>query len=136
MLIADDSDDNRHLMAASLRNAPFEILFACNGAEAVDLYRSRQPAAVLLDLHMPEMDGLTAAGRIRAVESERGLVPVPLIAFTADAFEETRRRCLAAGFTEHLVKPVPKAVLQNAIARALLTGKLDPPSPGATERIA
>jgi len=129
VVIADDASESRQLMAAHLRAAPFEIHFARNGVEAVELCARARPGAALLDLHMPVMDGITAAVRIRIAEA--AAAAVPLIALTADALEETNRRCLAAGFNVLLIKPVPKAVLRNVIAQALLTGKVAPPWPAA-----
>ena len=119
ILVADDLAENRMLLKAFLRGGPFELTFAEHGAEAVEVYQRVRPALVLLDLHMPKVDGFTAATRIRELERDHRLPPVTLVAFTADAFEETRRRCTAAGFSGHLVKPVTRASLRDIVVRAL-----------------
>lgn len=133
VLVVDDLEENRFVLKAFLRDAPIELLFACDGDQALRLYEWRRPQAVLLDLHMPGVDGFMTAERIRGLERTRGLAEVPLVAFTADAFEETRRRCLGAGFSDHLVKPVSKAALLDALSRALGTG--DPVRAGSSADI-
>ncbi len=132
VVIADDAPENRLLFEAFLRSAPFETVFANDGVEVLDLYRRLAPALMLLDLHMPRMDGIAAARCIRQIEQAERRPPVPLIAFTADAFAETRQACLAAGFTGFLVKPTSKPALRDAIARALLSVG---PAPDATDGV-
>ena len=122
VLIADDAEDNRVLLARFLKDTPFELAFATDGADALDQYRRLQPGVVLLDLHMPRLDGIEVARRIRQAEDSEGRAPVALIALTADAFNQTRDRCLTAGFTTFLTKPVAKAALREAIAQALRSG--------------
>ncbi|MCA9753476.1 MAG: response regulator, partial [Gemmatimonadetes bacterium] len=77
---------------------------------------------ILMDMQMPEMDGLEAARRIRGAESERGDQPVPIIALTANARTEDRDACLAAGMTEFLTKPFTRerllAVLRSSLRRS------------------
>jgi signal transduction histidine kinase/HPt (histidine-containing phosphotransfer) domain-containing protein len=133
VLVADDAAENRTLLAGFLRTTPFDVEFATSGQEALDAYTRSPPDAILLDLHMPGMDGFAAATRIREIEAAEGRGPVPLIAYTADAFDETRARCLAAGFTDHLVKPVRRATLRKTIARALRSGLANVTSAAALE---
>jgi len=129
VVLADDAPENRLIFQAFLRDAPFETVFANDGFEVLDIYRRMAPALMLLDLHMPRMDGMASARCIRQIEQAELRPPMPLIAFTADAFGETRQACLAAGFTGFLVKPTTKATLRDAIARALLSVG---PAPDAT----
>ena len=119
VLIADDAQQNRVLFGRLLQDAPFEIAFASDGADALEQHRRLQPDLVLLDLHMPHLDGIEVARRIRQAELSEHRTPTPLIALTADAFNETRARCLAAGFTGYLAKPVARAALREAIVQAL-----------------
>ena len=82
--------------------------WAENGARAVEMFAESEPGRVdliLKDLRMPVMDGLTAAREIRAL-SRPDAAHVPIIALTANAFEEDARQCLAAGMNAHLSKPV------------------------------
>ena len=68
-----------------------------------------------MDLHMPEMDGLQAPRRIREIEAENGIAPVPIIALTANAAAEDREACLAAGMDGFVVKPLDRDRLAAAI---------------------
>ena len=131
VLIADDARENRALFARFLQDAPFELTFATDGADALEQYGRLQPGVAILDLHMPRLDGIEVATRIRQAEAAEGRAHVPLIALTADAFNQTRARCFAAGFTAFLTKPIAKAALRDAIAEALRTGaRAAPPDPG------
>jgi CheY-like chemotaxis protein len=70
-----------------------------------------------MDLHMPGIDGLEAARRIRAIEAESGLHRIPIVALTANAFAEDRGACLAAGMDGFLVKPLSRERLAETLAR-------------------
>ncbi|MBQ1766909.1 MAG: response regulator, partial [Aquincola sp.] len=82
--------------------------------EAVQAVQQRTFDAVLMDLHMPELDGVGATTAIRRLPGARGRLPI--IALTADAFPETRERCMAAGMTAFLTKPVEAALLVQTLA--------------------
>jgi CheY-like chemotaxis protein len=74
---------------------------------------------VLMDMHMPVMDGVTATEHIRIWETEQGLAPVPIVALTANAFEDDSKRCFAAGMNDFLTKPVNLQALQRMLAKWL-----------------
>ncbi|MEY8879282.1 MAG: ATP-binding protein [Leptothrix sp. (in: b-proteobacteria)] len=104
ILVVDDHPVNRILMEALLGQLGHEVLLSENGAEAVER-ASREPLdLILMDIHMPVMDGLSAARTIRALPAPAGQVPI--IALTADAFSESRDRVLESGMNDFLAKPV------------------------------
>jgi signal transduction histidine kinase/DNA-binding response OmpR family regulator len=118
VLITDDNATNRLVAAKMLKDFDVQTNMACDGAEAVEAV-SRFPCdVILMDMRMPEMDGLQAT---RAIRLRGGrLATVPIIAFTANAFAEDVQACMDAGMNDFVVKPVRKKVLIEAIARALL----------------
>ena len=121
ILVAEDAEDNRLLLRAYLKGSPHQLTFAENGRLALELFQQRQPGdepfdLVLMDVQMPEMDGLTATRAIRAWEEEQGVARTPVVALTAYALREEIERVMAAGFDRHLAKPVRKGRLLEAIA--------------------
>jgi CheY-like chemotaxis protein len=94
---------------------------ATDGAEAIESLIAARTAGtpydrVLMDLHMPGMDGLEATRRIRAFEAEHGGVRTPIIALTANASAEDRDACLAAGMDGFVIKPLDRERLAAAVA--------------------
>ncbi len=118
VLVAEDSPDNRLVIAAYLRKEPYEINFAENGRITVERFRAQSYDLVLMDIQMPEMDGLEATRRIRQWESEHDLGHTPIIALTASVLEEDVKKALAAGCDQHLSKPIKKGILIEAIRNA------------------
>lgn len=96
-----------------LEDAGLEPVIATDGREALERVRVEPFAAILMDVQMPVMDGLTASGLIRL---EPGMEEVPILAMTANAFEEDREHCIAAGMDDHLAKPLdPDAFLEKVL---------------------
>ena len=95
-------------------------LVAENGQQGLDKAKT-EPAIdlILMDVNMPVMDGFEAVKRIREWEAASGAPRRPVIALTADAFEEDRERCLAAGMDDHLSKPVGLKALRDALGKHL-----------------
>ena len=89
---------------------------ADNGRRAVEMARTGGYDLILMDVQMPELDGIEASRQIRALP---GLSRVPIIAMTANAFAEDRAACLAAGMNDHVAKPVHAATLYDTLARWL-----------------
>lgn len=117
ILAVDDHAINREFLQSALRSRCREVVLAGSGREALAQARERDFDLVLMDLHMPDMDGLTTWQQIRGELSGR---PVPrIIAVTADYRDEERRRLLDAGFDGFLNKPVSLATLIDAIDRVL-----------------
>ncbi len=113
LLVAEDTDSN-YLLVSLLLRRDYELVRACNGEEAVRLCAERRPDAVLMDIRMPVMDGLEATRRIRRTDGE-----VPIIAVTAFAYEQDRRRALDAGCSDYLSKPVSAARLRELLRRTI-----------------
>jgi len=118
ILVADDSIDNRFLLKAMLKAAPYQIDEVEDGQQAVERVRSASYDLVLMDVRMPTMDGLAATRAIRMWEQDHERSPIPIIALTASALKEDVAECLEAGCTLHLSKPITKANLFAAIDEA------------------
>jgi signal transduction histidine kinase/ActR/RegA family two-component response regulator len=118
VLIVDDVEINREIVTALLEDTGASLDSARNGAEAVALFAKNGYSLVLMDLHMPVMDGLEAARRIRA-SGAPGAAEAVIIALTADTGADVRARCLAAGMDDHLGKPVEYGTLTAVIAKHL-----------------
>jgi signal transduction histidine kinase/CheY-like chemotaxis protein len=119
LLVAEDNEVNREVLAAMIDGLGQEAHFAQDGREALDAAASQDFDLVLMDLHMPGMDGIEAARAIRALEGGRSRVPIA--ALTADAFDDTRERCMAAGMDAFLPKPVSVEALARLIAAQAAT---------------
>jgi len=119
LLVVDDSATNRLVTGGLLSKAGFSVELATGGAEAVTAVTRAAvpPEAVLMDVAMPDVDGIMATATIRALSGERGRIPI--IAVTANAQAEDRTRCLAAGMNDYVVKPVRRTDLLAALERWL-----------------
>jgi len=116
VLVAEDHPVNREYMAALLETLGHEAHFSVNGEEAVRALKERRYDVVLMDLHMPVLDGEEATRVIRTLP-DAGRSTVPIVALTADAFAETRERCLLAGMNDFLAKPVSPQKLAATLRR-------------------
>ena len=120
VLLVDDHPMNRDLGATVLNLLGCEVTLAADGAEAVALVGQAPFDAILMDIHMPVMDGLEATRAIRALSGAAGQTPI--IAMSADVLPETVQRCRQAGMTDAVGKPIRIEVLHEALARALSAG--------------
>jgi signal transduction histidine kinase/CheY-like chemotaxis protein len=116
VLVAEDHPVNREYLASLLETLQHEAHFVANGVEAVKAVQHRHFDLVLMDLHMPELDGIGAAIAIRALP-DRAAATVPIVALTADTYQDTRDRCRLAGMNEFLGKPVSPQDLAAAMRR-------------------
>ena len=115
ILMAEDSLTNQVLAKSLLERAGHEVKVAHNGAQAVQMAAEETFDVILMDLEMPEMDGLTATREIRLRESATG-ENVPIIAMTAHDAEEDVQQCLDAKMQGHIAKPVRAEVFNAALA--------------------
>ncbi len=116
VLVAEDHPVNRQYMAALLETLQHRAHFVADGRQAVQAVQQQAYDLVLMDLHMPELDGIGATQAIRALP-QHAAATVPIVALTADAFQETRERCLLAGMNDFLTKPVSPQDLASAMRR-------------------
>jgi len=114
VMVVDDEPDARELASAVLEESGASVEVAASGREALTRLEESNPDVLLIDIAMPEMDGLTLIREIRKSESRASHVPA--VACTAYAREEDRQRALASGFQLHLAKPVQPEVLIEAVA--------------------
>ena len=119
ILLVDDNRDNCNLIRLYLRNTPFSLKTAENGQEAVKLFCAKPYDLILMDIEMPIMDGYEATQKIRQWEQGQKRTPVPIIALTAHAFIRFKKKCLDAGCSDFLTKPVKKSKLIETIATHL-----------------
>ncbi len=118
VLLAEDGLVNQKLAIGLLEKHRHSVVVAGNGKEAIAALAARQFDVVLMDLEMPEMDGLEATAVIRTKERQTG-EHVPIIAMTAHAMKGDRDRCLAAGMDDYVSKPVRAGILFETIATVL-----------------
>jgi len=119
ILLADDSEDSRLVVQAFLADGGHHIDSAADGRAAVAKAAAARYDLILMDLQMPELDGLSAIREIRNAERERGAAPTPILALSAHAMPEYVARSRDAGADRHVLKPLRKAALLEAIAEAV-----------------
>ena len=124
ILLVEDSPDNRTITVAYLQDTPYRVEIAENGAIACEKFTAGNYDLVLMDRQMPVMDGLTATRAIREWEQANHRPPTPIIALTAAALKGDQEKCIAAGCTAYLTKPIKQEVLLQAIKDSIVA----PPS--------
>ena len=124
VLVAEDNRTNRIVIEKMLKALTIDLVFAENGAEAVDHFQWQRPDIIFTDISMPKMDGKEAARRIREIEAKDDLPPCPIVAITAHAMEGDAEDILAAGIDHYLTKPVKKAALIEHLMRTKPEGTL------------
>jgi PAS domain S-box-containing protein len=116
VLVADDDDDSRMVLAQTLDMVGFEVCQVANGEEAVQAFQAWQPHLVVLDLRMPVMDGITVTRHIRAAVQGR---TTPILVVSASAFEEERQKVLDCGADDFIRKPYREPDLLDKVAAHL-----------------
>jgi signal transduction histidine kinase/DNA-binding NarL/FixJ family response regulator len=118
LLLVEDGLDNQRLISSILRKAGADVTIAENGRVGVDKFMAAQATnpfeLILMDMQMPVLDGYSAAAELRS----RGIT-TPIIALTAHAMSEDRAKCLNAGCTDYMTKPVEKSLLLSTVAQHL-----------------
>jgi PAS domain S-box-containing protein len=116
VLVVEDDDDTRELLASALTERGAEVVSAASAFTAYQLFREQPPDVLISDVGMPGEDGYSFIARLRSLPADQG-GDVPALALTAFAREEDQRRALAAGYTQHAGKPVDPDVLSTLVAR-------------------
>ena len=119
VLVVDDDEDSRRILMYGLGNAGYRVLFAENGAAAVELCQTIRPDLVIMDLAMPEMDGFAAT---KALKGDRRTRDVPVIAWSARVFSGDTADLRSAGFDEVLAKPALPADVVEMVRRRVPIG--------------
>lgn len=120
ILLVEDNEMNRDMLSRRLKRRGFELVFAADGQEAVDMARSEAPSLILMDMGLPVIDGWEATRRIKADPRTRD---IPVIALTAHAMAADRDQCLAAGCDDFDTKPVDIERLLGKIAALARDGE-------------
>ncbi len=115
VLLAEDNAVNREVAVDMLGDLGHIVDTATDGQEAIATWERGGHDVILMDVHMPTIDGLKATRMIREMESERGDAPIPIIAVTASATEEDRERCLGAGMSDYIAKPIHESDLRDSL---------------------
>ncbi|MFN4966683.1 MAG: response regulator [Pseudanabaena sp.] len=116
ILLAEDNEANIITISAYLQAKGYRLIIAKDGQEAVDLILSASPDLVLMDIQMPSMDGIEA---IKLIRSKNHLTDLPIIALTALAMAGDREKCLEAGATDYMSKPIKLKQLAATIQQYL-----------------
>lgn len=116
ILIADDTQSSRELLRSILEAGGYGVIEAEDGEQAIEMAFASDPDLIILDLHMPKLDGRDVAAQLRrAVKFQK----TPIIALTAAVSESMPEQIAQAGFTDYLAKPIGPARLREFIARLL-----------------
>src|ERR687889_667649 len=118
VLVVEDFEDNRFMMRRLLEMSGYRVVEAVNGNQAVEMATSVRPDIILMDLSLPQLDGLAATRRIR---EQQGLGRVPIVAVSAHDSADFHAEALAAGCNEYVTKPIDFDQLVDLLSR--LTAK-------------
>ncbi len=121
ILLAEDNELNQEIAVAILEEAGFSVEVASNGRIAVDKLKASEPGyyqVVLMDVQMPEMNGYEATRAIRTLEN-KALASLPVLAMTANAFEEDKQEALRSGMNGHIAKPIDMKTLMEMLDEVL-----------------
>lgn len=118
VLVVDDNALNRELLRLVLEQQKYTVSEAASAEEALKLAAETSPALILMDCHLPGMDGLTATRRLKEIDATRG---IPVVAVTAYAMPGDREKALEAGCQDYISKPVDFSRLITMVAELLPT---------------
>ncbi len=130
VLIVEDGQVNQLVGARMLEKRGHLITLASNGQEAIDIFKNAHFDAILMDVHMPGINGYEATARIRQIEQTTG-THVPIIAMTANAMKGDREQCLAAGMDDYIAKPLRSTELFHVVEQFSRRTTLQETAPAA-----
>jgi two-component system, cell cycle response regulator DivK len=116
ILYVEDNPQNMRLVRKILTNAGYHVIEANEGEQGLRMVVEQKPDLILLDINLPDIDGLEVTKRLK---SDRELRYIPVIALTANAMHGDRERCIAAGCNGYLPKPITKSELLSTVAQYL-----------------
>ena len=119
----EDNELNMEISLALLKDKNIEVVTAYNGQQGVELFTQSSPGefnAILMDIRMPIMDGRKATVAIRALDRPDAK-DIPIIAMTADAYDDDMKECLAVGMNAHVAKPIDPTSLYKTLAEVFST---------------
>ncbi|MDX2138974.1 MAG: response regulator [Chloroflexota bacterium] len=116
ILCVEDNPQNMRLVRKILTSAGYEVLEAADGMSGIQIAQTEHPNLILMDVNLPDIDGLEATTRLK---SQTAMAAIPIIALTANAMHGDRERCLAAGCNGYVPKPITKNELLNTVAHFL-----------------
>ena len=116
VLVVEDNEDNLLIVATILKYYDYEVLTAADGESAIDIASQSRPNLILLDISLPRMDGWDVA---RVLKSNEALATIPLIAFTAHAYDADRELASKLGFAGFLTKPVEPLRILDEVRRVI-----------------
>jgi two-component system, cell cycle response regulator DivK len=120
VLVVEDNEMNRDMLSRRLMRRGFQVIFAVDGQQGVDLARSERPDIILMDMSLPVIDGWEATRRVKSDDATRG---VPVIGLTAHAMAGDREKAIEAGCDDYDTKPVELERLIGKIERLLGAAK-------------
>jgi len=120
ILVVDDSADNLAMLSLDLQQQNYQVVTASNGEDAIKIATQTNPNLILMDINLPELDGLAATRRIRDIETLR---EVPVVAVTAFGTEGFQRAAYDVGVDGYLTKPIDMDRMHQLIARLLSPGE-------------
>ncbi|HQP20778.1 MAG TPA: response regulator, partial [Phenylobacterium sp.] len=129
VLLAEDHPTNQKVVQLILQSVGIDPVIVENGALALAELREQTFDIVLMDMQMPELDGLSATAQLREYERAKGLAPTPVVMLTANALDEHVRASHDAGADRHLAKPIRAAVLLDTIVELMATRSAAPDQP-------
>ena len=120
VLVVEDNEMNRDMLSRRLTRRGFQVIFAVDGQQGVDLARSERPDIILMDMSLPVISGWEATRRVKSDDATRG---VPVIGLTAHAMAGDREKAIEAGCDDYDTKPVELERLIGKMERLLGAGK-------------
>ncbi|MGL4322232.1 MAG: response regulator [Paracoccaceae bacterium] len=131
ILVAEDNGTNRLILRKMLEPTAAQLTEVMNGAEAIAAYLQVLPDLIIMDMQMPEMDGLTAIRAIRQIERSKRLLRCPILVLSANVYQEDVHAGYAADYDDYLTKPVQRGTLLASAARLLGSPDTEQALPGA-----